>query len=217
MGRGPTVLPSPLSAAQAEALVAAYQDEILHRSACVAWVDLLRAWNLICLAGQGVAWKTSGEQWWMALKVEDAQWWLSASGTLQKTQPEKAEPAALPPVQDRLRFRGHCETFGRHGLGIALFCDRPDALDEEALVEALWNYSCHPFLGRKIAADLKTHGQRITTVQAPIAKWFEHITRDLAMLGVRMQPTYSWPGRGIPQVPETESEPAPPRRPALAR
>ena len=72
-------------------------------------------------------------------------------------------------------------------------------------MEALWGYSCHPFLGKRIVEDLLAHGERAATVMPALERQAASLRHQLAPLGVAVSLTAPRPSRGTREVPNDQA------------
>lgn len=99
------------------------------------------------------------------------------------------------------------------GVGLLFTSSRPlDDKEGEDLVEAMWGFSCHPYLGRRILADLNTHGQRAATVMQHLLHLIPDMVEQFRPFGISVKRCWPMPSRGKPQVPEGERDVPMPRR-----
>lgn len=89
-------------------------------------------------------------------------------------------------------------------LGIGLFLHKlNDApLDEEAVVRAFAQYSCHPYFGKRVVQDLNQTGERITTVTAGFVRTLGELSEACEAVGVGVCLTWPRPGCGVSELPE---------------
>lgn len=175
----------------------------------------LAAFDAVFLLGTGTWWGRR-EQRALEVPTEDGPRFVDQEGQAQAALPDGREGDAWarvgpPDVDPRLLAR-RVEVW-RAGSGIGLYFRREaDALDEEEVVETLWNYSCHPFLGRRIVDDLRTQGERFATVMPALARQIPNLREHLAPLGVSVALTAPMPTRGVRDVPVEHQDVPVPRR-----
>jgi hypothetical protein len=165
----------------------------------------LEVFNQIFLMGSG-QWLDTPQG--LVLGFDTQQGWrgLDRQGTLYTEHPQEA--AALEagqPVIDCKALRYHQQSLqARIGIGFHFQRTRED-LDGQAIVEALWQYSCHPFLGKRIVEDLMAHGERAATVMPALEREAQSLRHQLAPLGVAVSLTAPMPSRGTREVPEDQA------------
>jgi hypothetical protein len=108
--------------------------------------------------------------------------------------------ALLP--EDAFPRQWHPDPFSSLGVGLHLEAAVPRAqLDPAALIQAMADFSCHPFFGQRIVDDLIQHGARTTTVMSIFARQLPAVTQALAGLGVSVHRTWPKPGAGNSELP----------------
>lgn len=98
------------------------------------------------------------------------------------------------------------------GIGLLFEASRPLEENEQAeLVEAMWGFSCHPYLGRKIVGDLAVHGRRAATTMPHLLAYMELMKEQFGAFGVSVRRCWPMPSRGRPEVPQAEQSVPMPR------
>lgn len=119
-----------------------------------------------------------------------------------------AEPLVCPKTS-RGRGQGMMSTAG---VGLLFRTTTPlTASDQEELVEAMWGFSCHPYLGRRIVSDLMEHGVRAATVMPHLLSQLPQMSEIFGKFGVSVTQCWPMPSRGHPNVPTQEQSVPPPR------
>lgn len=112
----------------------------------------------------------------------------------------------------RARLTGR-SMIAQAGVGLFFRSTRPLTEQEsEDLVEAMWGFSCHPYLGRRIVSDLNTHGRRAATVMPHLLGYMDAMQEEFRPFGVSVRRCWPMPSRGRPEVPEQERKVPMPRR-----
>ena len=176
-------------------------------------------------------WATGPEEVWACLcvPVEKGDQWVDAEGdTFQNLEQADAKArrrlggwpctvvegsgwevladVGVTPPKQPLRSTHH-----QAGIGLHFRCDMAtQTLDEDAIVEELWGFSCHPFIGRAIVQDLRIHGERSVTVMPNLAPSLPTLRNLLAPLGVEVRRTWAMPSRGHRDVPADQQAVAAP-------
>lgn len=133
---------------------------------------------------------------------------LDEQGQLHAGNPADATALNARDVPiDRKALEYHQRSLqSRTGVGFHFQRTRQD-LDGPAIVEALWGYSCHPFLGKRIVEDLLAHGERAATVMPALERQAASLRHQLAPLGVAVSLTAPMPSRGVREVPVEQADP----------
>lgn len=177
-------------------------------------VMLLAAFNGAFLLGTGKWWRSGGQ---IALEVstEDGARFLDPSGEVHASADAAVGGSATrhhhPDVDPKALKRRIASWRSYTGLGL-YFRREADSLDEEEIIEVLWDHSCHPFLGRRIVDDLREKGERFATVMPGLANSLPEIRDALGRLGVSMALTTPMPSRGERAIPIEHRETPEPRR-----
>lgn len=174
------------------------------------------------------AWR-AGERVWAALRVptQEGDRWLDGRGrvfdspvsvqahaqAVLNASLETLEHQDVPSVARALEHWGLPQVGGRMsgfgpqvGVGIHLRWPGPkEGLDdaaEAAIVAELWQFSCHPFIGRAIVNDLREKGERFATVMPRVVlREWDNLRAGLARVGVEARKTWPMPSRGYREVP----------------
>lgn len=181
-----------------------------NHSQALAPFEKLCVFNRAFVVDQG-RWWTDGQGWILEVPTVDGPQFLDentvlhaelgfAPGALASKQAPQANPKAL-------RYHANA-IICFAGLGLH-FQRTAETLDEEAIVGLLWHHSCHPFVGKRIVADLRAHGERTATVMPRLAVSVENLRELLLPLGVELSVTAPMPSRGTFDIPE-EHQPIPP-------
>ena len=182
----------------------------------------LQVFDELFLLNHGTWW-TNGSDMALAIPAQEGHRFLSAQGQFHKTVEEAfqtpgARQTQAPTVDDR-SMQNLLEKL-RSKTGIGLHFQRLDPsqpLDEEEIVQTLWEYSCHPFLGKRIVADLEAHGERSATVMPALARQIPSLQAHLEPLGLRVSLSSPMPSRGLPNVPQEHLDCPMPRSHQAAR
>lgn len=162
-----------------------------------------------------------GKDWALQVLTTQGDRFVLLDGSVQEILPEGAwhktswkEHGDLDPRKARQAGKGMA---ARGGVGLLFEASRPLSEGEGAdLVEAMWGFSCHPYLGRRIVADLNAHGRRAATVMPHLLSYMELMQEQFGHFGVSVRQCWPMPSRGKPEVPEEEREvPMPLHRPKL--
>ena len=190
--------------------------EVWRRHVSAHYSQVLLPFEKLCLFNRAFAvdqggWWKDGQRWILEISTVDGPLFLDEDTALHSDL--GFAPGALTskqgPQADSKALRYHANAIlSFAGLGLH-FQRTTETLDEEAIVEVLWLHSCHPFVGRRIVADLLAHGERTATVMPALVRSTETLRDLLLPLGVEVSVTSPMPSRGTVDIPE-EHQPIPP-------
>lgn len=172
--------------------------------------EKLCLFNRAFVVDQGRWWK-DGQRWVLEVSTLDGARFLDEDTLLHSDRgfAPGAQASAQAPQANQKTLRYHANAIlSFAGLGLH-FQRTSETLDEEAIVKLLWDYSCHPFVGKRIVADLLTHGERTSTVMPRLAVSVGILRELLLPLGVELSVTSPMPSRGTVDIPD-EHQPIPP-------
>lgn len=158
-----------------------------------------------------------GKKWALEVLTTQGTRIVLGDGKIQQALPEGVWEETtwrthdeLDPKRARQAGKGMISSAG---VGLLFESNRTlDEVESANLVEAMWGFSCHPYLGRRIVADLNTHGRRAATVMPHLLACMEMMQDEFGPFGVSVKRCWPMPSRGKPEVPEQEQDVPMPRR-----
>ena len=182
-------------------------DRRMHRYADTIAPDMeLRLFDALFLMEHG-HWWTDGQAIVLEIPSQQGVFFVDTDG-VSHTHMDSAFPGnnakpCGPPEVDAQAMARHLEKMRcTVGIGLHFQCQAGTELDDEEIVQTMWEYGCHPYLGKRIVADLHANAERFATVMPALQRHIPNMMGNLEPLGVMVSLASPMPSRGTPNVPD---------------